>query len=74
MEKESSRVCRGKNIGKKKNGMVTIEAQGTAAVRQAPISLSRMDVKEWYGHNRSSRNCCCSASADIFVENGCQMT
>jgi hypothetical protein len=28
-----------------KNGMVTIEAQGTAAVRQAPISLSRMDVK-----------------------------
>ena len=45
MEKESSRVCRGKNIGKKKNSMVIIEAQGTAAVRQVPISLSRMDVK-----------------------------
>jgi len=45
MEEESSRVCRGKNIGEKKNGMVIIEAQGTVPVRQAPISLSRMDVK-----------------------------
>lgn len=45
MEKESSRVCRGKNIGKKKNGMVIIEACSASA---DILSMSN-DLQEYEG-------------------------